>query len=112
MQSPPSFALLVPLNALASEVMRSPFSGDVARSTTTQLPGSPRPLLGLLALEPEPVHALVATAAMAVMAISSAADRHPRPRFHIIGSPAQPAQGQQHTRRGQPRLRRALADRP
>jgi hypothetical protein len=39
MQSLPSFALSDPLNDFANDVIRSPFSGDVAMSTTMHLPG-------------------------------------------------------------------------
>lgn len=42
MQSPPSLASELALNDLASANIRSFFSGDVATSTTTQLPGSPK----------------------------------------------------------------------
>src|SRR5437763_3150606 len=63
----PSFACLVPLNDLARARMRSPFSGETAMSTTTQFPGSPRPVLpvpcGLLL-----VHAPTITSATTAIA--------------------------------------------
>src|SRR4051812_30850023 len=64
MHLPSTLASSLPLNDLASALMRSPFSGETAMSTTVQSPGSPSPRssgLGVLAS----VHAAKTSSALA-----------------------------------------------